>query len=89
MLVSNSLYLFLTIPVCFLIVLTDIVSNSAGFFKNSLSLFANSPGFYILQYVLYNIWQDAGIRTRVAANAARRTSNELHTSLKWLHTSLF
>ena len=29
----------------------------------------------------YNIWQDAGIRTRVAANAAKCATNELHTSL--------
>ena len=32
-------------------------------------------------YFMYNIWQDAGNRTRVAANAARCATNELHTSL--------
>ena len=32
-------------------------------------------------YFMYNIWQDAGIRTRVAANAAKCATNELHTSL--------
>ena len=30
---------------------------------------------------MYNIWQDAGIQTRVAAFAARCATNELHTSL--------
>ena len=35
------------------------------------------PGFYFL----FNIWQDAAIRTRVAATAARCATNELHTSL--------
>ena len=30
---------------------------------------------------MYNIWQDAGIRTRVAATATRCATNELHTSL--------
>ena len=35
----------------------------------------------VLNY-LYNIWQDAGIWTRVAAPAARCATNELHTSLK-------
>ena len=30
---------------------------------------------------IYSIWQDAGIRTRVAATAARCATNELHTSL--------
>ena len=34
------------------------------------------PGFYFM----YNIWQDAGIRTRVAATAARCAANELYTS---------
>ena len=34
-----------------------------------------------LLYCMYNIWQDAGIRTRVAATAARCATNELHTSL--------
>ena len=33
------------------------------------------PGFYFM----YNIWQDAGIRTRVAATAARCAANELYT----------
>ena len=32
-------------------------------------------------YFMYSIWQDAGIRTRVAATAARCVTNELHTSL--------
>ena len=31
-------------------------------------------------YFMYNIWQDAGKRTRVAATAARCATNELHTS---------
>ena len=35
------------------------------------------PSFYFM----YNIRQDAGIRTRVAATAARFATNELHTSL--------
>ena len=35
------------------------------------------PSFYFM----YNIWQDAGIQTRVAAFAARCATNELHTSL--------
>ena len=30
---------------------------------------------------IYSIWQDAGIRTRVAATAVRCATNELHTSL--------
>ena len=30
---------------------------------------------------MYNIWQDAGIRTRDAATAAKCATNELHTSL--------
>ena len=34
------------------------------------------PGFYFM----FNIWQDAGIRTRVAATAAKCATNELHTS---------
>ncbi len=29
---------------------------------------------------MYNIWQDAGIRTQVAAIAAKCATNELHTS---------
>ena len=33
------------------------------------------PGFYFM----YNFWQDAGIRTRVAATAARCAANELYT----------
>ena len=32
---------------------------------------------------MYNIWQDAGIRTRVAATAASWATNELHTSLRY------
>ena len=36
-----------------------------------------SRGFYFM----FNIWQDAGNRTRVAATAARCATNELHTSL--------
>ena len=32
-------------------------------------------------HFIYNIWQDAGNRTRVAAIAARCATNELHTSL--------
>ena len=45
-------------------------------------------------YLMYNIWQDAGNRTRFAATAARCATNELHTSLSAthipseLHTSL-
>ena len=35
------------------------------------------PGFYFM----YNIWQDAGIRTRIAATAARYATNKVHTSL--------
>ena len=36
-----------------------------------------------LLYCMYDIWQDAGIRTQVAATAARcaTNDNELHTSL--------
>ena len=30
---------------------------------------------------MFNIWQDAGNRTRVAATAARCATNELHTFL--------
>ena len=33
------------------------------------------PGFYFM----YNIWQDAGIQTRVAATAARCATHELQT----------
>ena len=29
---------------------------------------------------MYNIWQDAGIRTRVAATAAKCATNELHST---------
>ena len=29
---------------------------------------------------MYNMWQDAGIRTRIAATAARCATNELHTA---------
>ena len=37
---------------------------------------------------MYNIWQDAEIRTRVVAIAARCANNELHTSLtNELHTN--
>ena len=36
------------------------------------------PGF-LYRYFLYNIQQDAGIRTRVAATAARSATNEQHT----------
>ena len=36
------------------------------------------PSFYFM----YSIWQDAGIRTLVAATAARFSTNELHTSLR-------
>ena len=32
-------------------------------------------------YFMYNIWQDAGIQTPVAATAARCAPNELHTSI--------
>ena len=32
-------------------------------------------------YFMYNIWQDAGIRTRVAAITARCATNEPHASL--------
>ena len=32
-------------------------------------------------YFMYNIWQDARNRTRIAATAARCATNELHTSL--------
>ena len=35
-------------------------------------------------YFLYNIWQDVGIWTRVAATAARCATYELHTSLNIL-----
>ena len=34
------------------------------------------PGIF---YFMDNIWQDAGIRTQVAATAARCATNELHT----------
>ena len=30
-------------------------------------------------HFLYNVWQDAGIRTLFAATAARCATNELHT----------
>ena len=36
------------------------------------------PGFYTsctVQYLVYNIWQDVGIRTRIAATAARCATN--------------
>ena len=39
------------------------------------------PGFYFS----YNIWQDAGIRTRVAETAARCATIELHTSLSCIY----
>ena len=32
-------------------------------------------------YFVYNIWQNAGNRTRIAATAARCATNELHTSI--------
>ena len=38
--------------------------------------------FFCSQGPVYNIWQDAGIRTRVASTAAKFTTNEVHTSLK-------
>ena len=44
----------------------------------------SSPSFYFM----YSIWQDAGIRTRVAATAARFATNELHTSLKMFELRL-
>ena len=37
--------------------------------------------FYYDDLYRYSIWQDAGIRTRVAATAARCATNELHTPL--------
>ena len=37
-------------------------------------------------YSMYNIWQDAGIRTRLAETAARCATNELHTSLHLICT---
>ena len=39
------------------------------------------PGFFTSCTGTYNIWQDAGIRTRVAVMAARCATNERHTSL--------
>ena len=36
-------------------------------------------------YFMYINWQDAGIRTRFAATAARCATNELHTSLSATH----
>ena len=30
---------------------------------------------------MYSIWQDAGVRTRVAATASRYATNELHTHI--------
>ena len=38
---------------------------------------------------MYNIWQDAGNWTRVAANAARCATNELHTSLVLYYLFVF
>ena len=35
-------------------------------------------------YFMYNFWQDAGNRTRVAATASRCATNELHTSLNFV-----
>ena len=40
------------------------------------------PGLYFM----YNVWQDAGIRTQVATTAARCATNELHTSHQKLAT---
>ena len=39
------------------------------------------PGFTFM----YNIWKDAGIRTQVAATAARWPTYELHTLLWQVH----
>ena len=47
-----------------------------------------SPSRVYTLCIQYSIWQDAGIRTRVAATEARCTTNELHTPLNELHTSL-
>ena len=38
-------------------------------------------------YFMYNVWQDAGKRTRVAATIARCATNELHTSLNFSATT--
>ena len=43
--------------------------------------FPGSRTPFLVFSFIYNIWQDAGIRTRVAATAARCATNELHTSL--------
>ena len=50
--------------------------------RNWDTLSCTRPGCF---YFMYNIWQDAGIRTRVAATAARCATNELHTSLWATH----
>ena len=66
----------------------DWLFNQTAFKKKSFCSQAPElrPGF-IYTLHMYNIWQDAGNRTRVAASAARCATNELHTSLNELHTS--
>ena len=50
--------------------------------NHTFSFFPRVPYSVSGFYFMYNIRQDAGIRTRVAATAARFAINELHTSLQ-------
>ena len=45
------------------------------------TLFVPRFPYSVPDFLLYNIWQDIGIRPRIAATAARSATNELHTSL--------
>ena len=53
-----------------------------SFFFSQLFLFPGSRTPSRDFYFMYDICQDAGIRTRAAATAAMWATNELHTSLK-------
>ena len=66
------------------------VSDYAGYAINSFFVRVKEGPLSALFFssFMYNIWQDAGIRTRYAATSARYATNELNTSLNELHTFL-
>ena len=70
-------------------VLTRHFSHNVYFFILPTLFVPRVPYSVLGIYFMYIIWQDAGIRTRFAATAARCATNELYTHIPHEpHTSL-